>query len=209
MAPGGSGSGSSQWSLSCLLLCQPSAGAQQAAHTVWYSPGAVSEVAFQGPFLLKFLLLLKLCGFPSSLAPLLSLRIGLVLFVLKETEESVARIDASEEDTHNLSRREIYFQSNGKGRIQGLSFTLGGFQRLNHWKSKGHLLWALDTQRRSFHCNLEPNGKQVQKEKSLMKSPPGGQGKKQKNQLASLILSVIYLRGHLFHNISFFPNAYS
>lgn len=94
---------------------------------VRYSPG----VDFQGPFLLKFLLLLSLYGFPRSVALLLSLRTGLVLFVLKETEGSVARTDASEEDTHNLPRREIYFQSKGKGRIQGFSFILGGFQRLN------------------------------------------------------------------------------
>lgn len=122
---------------------------------------------FQGPFLLQFLLLLKRCGCPRSVALLLSLRKGLVLFVLKETAGSVARVDASEEDTHNWSWREIYFQSQGKGRIQRLSFILGGFQRLNQWKSKDHLLLALDTHRRSFHCKLEPNRKQVQKEKVL------------------------------------------
>lgn len=42
-----------------------------------------------------------------------------------------------------------------------------------------------------------------------MQTPPGGQGKKQKKKLVSLILSVIYLKGNLFHNISFFPHAYS
>lgn len=98
---------------------------------VGYSPGAVEGVVFQGPFLLKFFLLLKLCGFPRPAALLPSLRIGLVLFVLKETAGSVARTDPLEEDTHNLSWREIYFQSQGKGRIQRLSFILGGFQRLN------------------------------------------------------------------------------
>lgn len=66
-------------------------------------------MAFQGPFLFRFLLLLKICGFLRSLALLLSLRISLVLFVLKDTVESVARMDASEEDTHNLYRKEIYF----------------------------------------------------------------------------------------------------
>lgn len=140
-------------------------------------------MVFQGPFLLKVLLLLKWCGFPRSAALLLSLRMGLVLYVLKETEGSVARIDISEEDTHNLSRREIYFQSKGIGRIQGLSFILGGFQRLNQWKSKGHFLLALGTQRRSFHCKSESNRKQVQKEKVLCRALPEVRERSRKSNL--------------------------
>ena len=86
-------------------------------------------VVFQGPLLLKFLLLLKPCGFPRSVALFLeegllhSLGIGLVLSALRDTTGTVARIDASEEDTSSLSRREIDFQRENKKIV----FYFGGF----------------------------------------------------------------------------------
>lgn len=88
-------------------------------------------------------------------------------------------------------------------------FFWGGLSETKSVKIKRSLVVSAGHTEKVLPLQVRTKWETSSEGKSLMQSPPGGQGKKQKKQLASLILGVIYLKGHLFHNISFFPNAYS
>lgn len=103
-------------------------------------------------------------------------------------------------------QKEIDFRFKGRGRILRLSFILEGFRDYSENSKVSFRGWC--THREGPSAVKDLVGNMFRMEKSYAESFRKS-GKEVEKELTSLILSVIYLKGHLFHNISFFPDEHS